>query len=311
MNKLNGNITKILSGLFAVALLFFIGKNIIANWSELSDYQLSLRPVQLLGSFLLFSISVLFSAMAFQIMLRGGGVVLPFKRVLAISTFSQVGKYLPGNVWPYLVRFRYLKQDISSGAFISIAILENVVMVFAAITLGAISLIELSDSPFIIPTVTIITLALILIIVKPAWFYGVINFGSRYIKFLKVESEQRLNQSVLAKSYILLLISWITKGAGFYFLVSSILEIPAGQLIFFISAFASAVIAGYIVIIVPSGLGVREGVMVLLLQTIFPLNIASLIAIVARLWVVASDVVLSLPAFFYLNKTQNNENQPS
>jgi len=55
-------------------------------------------------------------------------------------------------------------------------------------------------------------------------------------------------------------------------------------------AFAAAYVAGYIAIFAPAGAGIREGVLVVLLQPIMAREAAVVLAVIARLWTTALEL---------------------
>ena len=48
---------------------------------------------------------------------------------------------------------------------------------------------------------------------------------------------------------------------------------------------------GFIVLIAPGGLGVREGSILLFLKDLFPIGIASLIALTSRIWITIHELL--------------------
>ena len=56
-------------------------------------------------------------------------------------------------------------------------------------------------------------------------------------------------------------------------------------------AFAAAYVAGYIVVFAPAGAGIREGVLVVLLQPIMVREAAVVLAVIARLWTTALELI--------------------
>ena len=56
-------------------------------------------------------------------------------------------------------------------------------------------------------------------------------------------------------------------------------------------AFAAAYVAGYIAIFAPAGAGIREGVLVVLLQPIMAREAAVVLAVIARLWTIALELI--------------------
>ena len=56
-------------------------------------------------------------------------------------------------------------------------------------------------------------------------------------------------------------------------------------------AFAAAYVAGYIAVFAPAGAGIREGVLVVLLQPIMAREAAVVLAVIARLWTTVVELV--------------------
>ena len=56
-------------------------------------------------------------------------------------------------------------------------------------------------------------------------------------------------------------------------------------------AFAAAYVVGYIAIFAPAGAGIREGVLVVLLQPIMAREAALVLAVIARLWTTAVELI--------------------
>ncbi|MBI5957020.1 MAG: hypothetical protein HY871_08465, partial [Chloroflexi bacterium] len=54
--------------------------------------------------------------------------------------------------------------------------------------------------------------------------------------------------------------------------------------------FAASYVIGFLSLLTPSGLGVREGVMILLLAPAFSLPVATVISIVSRLWMISGEL---------------------
>lgn len=78
-------------------------------------------------------------------------------------------------------------------------------------------------------------------------------------------------------------------GFSFFVLVSSYTDVSISNLpiIAGISIFSG--VMGLIAIFAPAGIGVREGLIILLLSKIYPVEVATVIAVLQRIWVLAAD----------------------
>ena len=91
--------------------------------------------------------------------------------------------------------------------------------------------------------------------------------------------------------------NWLIVGTGFYLLVSSIYPLAFNQLLYVGGVYGLSAIIGIISIFAPSGIGVREGVMILGLGLIMPNEYAVIIGVVSRLWATVAELILVLGGF--------------
>ena len=87
-------------------------------------------------------------------------------------------------------------------------------------------------------------------------------------------------------------LGWVLQGLAFWILVRSLgldLTAMAG-----LPAYPAAYVLGYVAIFAPAGIGVREGVLTGCLQPALGINAALAVALVARLWTTALELLLAL-----------------
>ena len=101
----------------------------------------------------------------------------------------------------------------------------------------------------------------------------------------------------MIKVVLMFIGNWVIVGVGFYMLTCSIYPIPMSEMLYSAGIFGLSCIIGILAIFAPSGLGVREGILVLGLGLIMPEEYAVLISIVSRLWMTVSELALIGIAF--------------
>ena len=106
----------------------------------------------------------------------------------------------------------------------------------------------------------------------------------------------------MLKVVLLFICNWIIVGIGFYMLTCSIYPIPASEMLYVAGIFGLSCIIGILAIFAPSGLGVREGILVLGLTLVMPEEYAVIISIVSRLWMTVSELAL-IGIAFIVNQT--------
>jgi uncharacterized membrane protein len=103
-------------------------------------------------------------------------------------------------------------------------------------------------------------------------------------------------------TFLLSCLSWVFFGLGNYLVATSLHFLTPAYILQFIAFFVLAWFVGYISIITPMGLGIREGMMVLGLSPFAPLQVASLIAVFSRVTLMVAEVIfLSISYVLYKN----------
>jgi uncharacterized membrane protein len=85
-------------------------------------------------------------------------------------------------------------------------------------------------------------------------------------------------------------VAWIAVGVSFAALVQALTPLHWSQVPGLVAVFSAAYVIGFLTLLTPGGLGVREGVLTLLLATILPSGVSAVVAILARLWMVVVEV---------------------
>ncbi|MBX3313400.1 MAG: flippase-like domain-containing protein [Actinobacteria bacterium] len=86
----------------------------------------------------------------------------------------------------------------------------------------------------------------------------------------------------------------IINGIGFVVLVSAVYDVGPGDVVILTAAYTLAGILGILAVFVPSGIGVREAVIVIVLSRMMPVELAAVCAINARIYATIADGVLGV-----------------
>lgn len=265
---------------------------------EINHYQININWIYFIFSLVLLDTTIIFSAWLWKIILQIiSKKKLKFKTALKIHISSWLLKYLPGKVGVILGK-SYLgnknwkipqeKIILSSAYEYLFIVLSSFLISFYIIkniNLGNI------NSTFIFILIILITFLLFFI---PKLFY---LFFNKIIIFLKKEKLKiiiKLSSKELVIIFILYLINRILFGTSFFLLAQSITQIPSSQFIFIASSFVLASTIGFLAVFAPGGLGVREGILIILLQNIMPLEMAVILSILSRIWLLTGDGILAL-----------------
>ena len=73
-------------------------------------------------------------------------------------------------------------------------------------------------------------------------------------------------------------------------LVASMYPLAAADVPLVVAAYAAAYAAGFLALLTPAGLGIREGVLVVALAPVLPAGPALVVALVSRLWMMLVEL---------------------
>ena len=90
---------------------------------------------------------------------------------------------------------------------------------------------------------------------------------------------------------------WICQGFAFFLFVQSFAPVQWTDAGVLTACFAFAWIIGFLSFLTPGGLGIREGLLGLLLANYMPAPQATLVALLCRVWMLSAEIVLAGVAF--------------
>ncbi len=253
------------------------------------------RPALFLASCVVLVVGYLWSASLWGRLVRDlGGPRLPVWTSVRVFMVANLGRYVPGKVWQiaglaYLAQREGVQASVATGAAIlgqGIALL-GAALVGIGVLFGAD---ELWRNVGWMGRVAGIGAAMIIIagVVIPPVFRQVIVFWFRLTR-TDPPGDGLGSGNVGLRWLALYVVNW-----GIYATAFWLLYLSFGEWRTFLEvgpAFAAAYVAGYIAVFAPAGAGIREGVLVVLLQPIMAREAAVVLAVIARLWTTAVELV--------------------
>lgn len=98
--------------------------------------------------------------------------------------------------------------------------------------------------------------------------------------------------------------AWVCLSVGFALFVMSVTPVDSAHFFDLCRVYIASHIIGYVVLIAPGGLGVRESVIAVLLEPLTGGGPAAALALLARAWATGSEVIAVLPALWLLRNDQ-------
>ncbi|UCD85217.1 MAG: flippase-like domain-containing protein [Deltaproteobacteria bacterium] len=299
-------IRKVIQLLIVVIIFFFLGKMLYHDWGEISSYQWEIEPIKLFLSTAGLLIAHFFGAFGWNRILRRIGAGLDYTQGMAIWFISILGRYLPGTIWSAVGRIYMCEREGISKSKTGVSvILEQSYMLITGMVVFLFSLAFWHDwsslksvfSAFLICPV-------LLIFLHPRPLTAVLNPILRWMKRDPLVID--VSFYTLFKTFIFYLGYWVVFGIAFYCFIDSIYKIEFSKIVITSGIFAISFVIGYLAIAVPSGLGVREGVLSLLLSNYMPPAAAIIISLGSRVWITLVELIGIALMFLFHRKPLND-----
>ena len=242
------------------------------------------------------------SMLAWRAVLADLGTRLPWRQASAVFFLGQLGKYLPGFVWPVAAQMELGRAYGVPRKRSAVAAL--LVVVFGLTAGGLVAAATLPFAGELGRYRAVLALpALGLVVLHPAVFRRVTAAGLRLLR--REPPERTLSARGAAAALGWSLAQWLAYGVAVWAVARGLPGAPRGLLALATGGYALAWCAGFVVLVAPAGAGVREGALVLLLAPAYGTGPALGIALLARLLATFGDLLWGFVALGALSTRQD------
>jgi hypothetical protein len=249
----------------------------------LQDYQWHFNIWLLLLSIVILWIALLSTVYIYQLIFRElAGARLSLKQIFRIINITNIGRYLPGKLWSVVGLIVYTSEYGINKKQTTLAVITNEVAGKASGLILGLCYFFFSDSlKGYLPAMVILLIGC-MIVIHPWVLDKIINTGLRLLK--KETIEIKFGYWAILKFVLIFIISWLLHSLAFYALVNSMAPIGSVNLLKFATILPLCWVIGYVILLAPGGLGVREAMLVVMLGEFLPKEVALAIAIIQRIW---------------------------
>jgi glycosyltransferase 2 family protein len=281
----------------ALLVLGLVARTFVRNWAEFrnQEVQWSLHPLPLAGSVLLVWLMYALLITAWRGVLVGWGDRLGAWQAARIWTVSSLGKYVPGKVWAVAGMAMLARQEgVNGWTATASAILLQALAVGTGACVAAISGTAALESAHPGATTALaicagLAAAGVALLMSP-------RVLTRALRFAISDAEPRAPRSApVLFGVVANLIAWIGYGVSLWLLARAVLPQSALTVPIAIGAFTVSYLAGLLVLFAPGGLGVREGVFIVVLQAPLGLAGATALAVASRLLLTVTELGAAVP----------------
>jgi glycosyltransferase 2 family protein len=277
--------------LILLLALGFLALLLRSQWSELRAYQWQLSPGWAVLALLGLELTWLLELDTWRVILGSLGGELRFRQAAPVWFLSNIIRYIPGNVWQFLGMAELAASEgVPRLATLTSIVLHQAISTAAGLVMAAIYFGIAGQGEWFVrlrPFLYAVPLGLLLL--QPRLLERVLNWVMG--KLGRPSLQVTLTWAQVWVLLLRYLIVWLGMGLSFVALVRALSPVTGDQVLYLVAAWAAAYVIGYLSLLTPSGLGVREGVIVLLLVAVMPEALAVVVAIVARLWMVVGELI--------------------
>ncbi len=312
MKHLNSKIFRTVLAWVVIGLIaYFFGKSLTDNWSQLQGIHLSFNMWSVL-SILFFALAVVWTGVLWGKLLgQLSQKPISNEEAIRVHSLSWLLKYIPGQAGSLLNKISWAQKRGYSKKLVTVTFLyEHAFLIFASLLLSVpvilISFFDKAATNLSIFAPLLLALPL-LFLVNQKVFYTLLNYLFRFLKRKPIDKEYILKSKQLFYYVLQFLGPRLLNGIGFIFVAASITPVPEQAYMGLAATYIFAGAVGLLAIFVPSGIGVREAVIVLFASQYFSIEVAIVLSLVARLYATLGDGVVALIYGYLLRKEKRKQ----
>ncbi len=275
----------------AVALVFlFIARSVVALWPDIVALRWRLSPALLACALLAGIASQGLLVLGWRLAVGLVGAELPWAGALVSQAFGQLAKYVPGKVLT-LIGKGYLasRAGVPESRAVLAMFVEAGVLLATALGIGSVYVIVLAPTQRVLLPITILVVLACCGLLHPALLPRAINGLLARMGRHAPPFSYRL--SALVPLMACYLVFWCVTGVGLWLLGLGLgLRLSVVTLT---AAYAVSWAAGFLSMIFPGGLGVREYALARLLGPAVPAGAAMSVALASRVWILAAELLVA------------------
>jgi glycosyltransferase 2 family protein len=284
--------------LLGLAIVWFAARALVSNWDQLRAQPLKwqIAPGWILASAVIVWLMYAILIAAWRALLAGWGQRIDYWTAARIWVVSNLGKYLPGKVWA-VAGMALMSQQAGVAPWAATG--SAVILQLLSIGTGA-AIVGLTGAGALETAHPGARLALWLLLA--ASLGGVLLLFwppvlERVLALALPAAGRRTSPPVreLGFGIIANLLAWLGYGIALLLLARGFLPDVGLRLQPAVAVFTASYLAGFLALLVPGGIGVREGVFILMLQGPLGIGAATALALASRVLLTITELGAAVP----------------
>jgi len=289
---------RVAQALVGLAIVVFALRALARNWDQLRSQPLEwqLRPGWLVLSLMLTWLMYALLILGWRSMLTGWGQRLDGWSAARIWILSSLGKYVPGKVWA-VAGMALLAQRAGVAPWAATG--SAVVMQVLAIGTGA-AVAGLAGAHNIEAAQRGAGAVLMLLVAGAISSVGLLLWPPFLRRVLRLAAPQAVGERQPTGRGIVVgiatnIVAWLGYGLALWLLGRGLLPSSGLGLRLAIAVFTASYLAGFLALFAPGGIGVREGLFILMLQKPLGVGAATSLALASRLLLTVAELGAAVP----------------
>lgn len=287
---------KLASTLLVIGLFAWVIRSIVRDAAELDWSNLVRSPLSLVGAIGLWSLAFGFRAWLWGEMMRRIGYSIGHFEGARVFFASHLGRFLPGKVWSVAGAGLFGKRYGLPARQSAVAMMVFLIIYYMVGSLFTLLVVWQLSATHVWVSVGIAVAGLgLLVFLATPLFPGLLRWlGARFGR--DMSGLQLPSAGMLVVITVGLAAVWVTAGSAYVLLSRAVVPPEAGQIGFIAGwgIYASALVAGFAALFAPAGLGVREAVMLALLEPSVGAAFGGVVTLAARVVITSLELTFSL-----------------
>lgn len=287
----------------AAAVVVALVWGVARNWTEISQDLQRVSLGALLLSFVPAALGTWLTMLGWRVILADLGSPLHVAPAAGVWFVGQLGKYLPGSVWTVLVQADMAshlhvprrRTGVASLVTIGLSVLTGLLVGAPSIPL----LLQRPDSSGL--AWVLLGIPVLALLCWPPILDRIVGLGLRVLRQRPLE--KNLSGRAVLVAVVIFCVAWLCFGVHVLVLANAVGTEPSRTLtVASLTGFGLSGALSMITVILPAGLGAREGLLTLILASTMPVPAGTAVAIVSRFVVTVVDVLAAAGGWAYARR---------
>ena len=299
----------VFSFLLVVLFVCFFYKEFQENWEEVRNLKMVVDWKYLVSGIFMMIANYLCITFSWHIGINNfdNQQKLKFTQSIALVNISQLGKYIPGKLWSYMIQIYWLaSKGFPKTTVLYLNIVATLLSILVSLLLGCTLLLLIPDWNYLRNEI-VIFICLLLIINLVLFNKNILRF---FLKIISIITEKNISLYQLSTHRIISMELINIAGVLFWALAGYLIALGIGfsldsqKVIFISAAMLLGDVIGLLILIAPGGLGVREGTMFLILKDTGMIQMTLIFPILIRLLSIVTDLIMGTVAVLIISRSK-------